>query len=131
MKLYQSKQVWIYMEALICFLSVTEPGLPRRGRQLHNRMPQCIVWKHFCRKLHENEKNWIRGGHIPNAPSRVDPPLLIYKNINHAKEDERKLINILRISLTTNYIYCGILALSHNVVFLHHYLLSETWEQCE
>ena len=26
--------------------------------------PKLVIWQGFCRKLHENERNWARGGHV-------------------------------------------------------------------
>ena len=49
--------------------SVTDPGFPRRGRQLLNLGQKSIIWQDFCRKLHENERNWTKRGHTSLLPS--------------------------------------------------------------
>ena len=37
---------------------------------------QCIFW-FFCRKLHENGRNWSPGACVPGAP--LDPPMLSFQ----------------------------------------------------
>ena len=53
--------------------SVTDPGFLREwGHQPQRWERQLIIWQNICRKLHENERNWIEreGGRV----SGTTPP---------------------------------------------------------
>ena len=41
--------------------------IPQTGAPTAEFGAKSIVWQDFCRKLHENERNWI-GMHVPKAP---------------------------------------------------------------
>ena len=53
-----------YLLELFCpWLPVADPGFPRRRGRTNPRVwanlkPITDIWQDFCRKLHENEKNW-------------------------------------------------------------------------
>ena len=38
--------------------AVADPGFPRWGGQPLSLDRKPIIWQNFCRKLHENERNW-------------------------------------------------------------------------
>ena len=48
--------------------SVVDPGFPRRGASTPEFGPKPIIWQDFCQNLHENERHWTKGRHIPGVP---------------------------------------------------------------
>ena len=56
--------------------SVADPGFPRQGeggQSLSLLGQKPIIWRDFCRKMDENERNGT-GGHASLAP-HLDPPM--------------------------------------------------------
>ena len=52
---------------IISIYSVADPGFPEgEGHQPLSLGRKPNIWQDFCRKLHENERNWI-GAHVPDA----------------------------------------------------------------
>ena len=64
------------------------------GRQPLSLGQKPIIWQDFCRKLHENERNWTaRRAFIPSAPfdpvmnlilfdfNLFDFPIVVYMNL--------------------------------------------------
>ena len=44
-----------------------DPGFSRGGGGAPTPK-SAIIFQFFCRKLHENERIWTPGGHVPGAP---------------------------------------------------------------
>ena len=55
----------------------------------------------FCRKLHENERIWIQGGHIPGVP--LDPPMCTI--VSQVNEDYTYVFRNLIVFVERNYMY--------------------------
>ena len=61
-----------------CFFTVADPGFPGRGGVLTPKFgPKTYNLEDSCQKLHENERNWTWGAHVPGTP--LDPQMLYEK----------------------------------------------------
>ena len=47
---------------------MAEPGFPRRTATPQFGPKTYYLTIFFCQKLHENERNWTKGGRVPDAP---------------------------------------------------------------
>ena len=56
-------------------VTVAHPGFPRRRAQTPGFREKTIIWKDFCRNLHENERNWAKRGSIGHL---LDLPMCKY-----------------------------------------------------
>ena len=61
-------------------LPVADPGLPRRGRQSLSLGQKAIIWQDFCRKRHENERNFTESGGVP-GPSPLESRMITFPKI--------------------------------------------------
>ena len=57
----------IYVET-ITLSTVADQGFPKRGRQPLYLGQKPIIWQDFCRKLHENERNWTERSRNHESP---------------------------------------------------------------
>ena len=71
------------LELFCPWLPVTDPGFPRREASIPEAgTPAYYLAIFYCRKLHENERNWTKrrvggeGGHTSLAPPPLDPPMV-------------------------------------------------------
>ena len=58
-----------------------------------------IIWQDFCRKLHENERNWTKKGRaslassrqweLPNVQRRIKQNLVLFSDVGHHPKDNK------------------------------------------
>ena len=64
-------------EYLNTFYTIVNSSLPEADLGFscgERQLPKWDYFAIFCRKLHENERVWTRGWHIPGAP--LHPPMI-------------------------------------------------------
>ena len=65
-----------FVKILKITCAVAGPGFSRGApTSPKNRLCQPIIWQYFCRKLHENERNWAARGRSSLTPP-LDLPLM-------------------------------------------------------